>query len=230
MPLFLSIFCFPVSGICKPTCLNYELFYNAELGGTFDMVEKIAIRIVGRLKEECLINATDEEYYEYAVITIIERYITVITLLLLGMAYGQILPTVCFLCFFLSLRKRTGGYHADKFWKCYLGTAVTFIAVIEITKVLSEKPIIMYGLLLCSVILIEVIGTVNHPNMDMDVHELQESKKAARLVVLLEAMVIVSFIFLRIESVYIGYMSIAIILCAFLLCLAKMIKQEVRTI
>ena len=172
------------------------------------MVEKIAIRIVGRLKEECLINATDEEYYEYAVITIIERYITVITLLLLGMAYGQILPTVCFLCFFLSLRKRTGGYHADKFWKCYLGTAVTFIAVIEI----------------------EVIGTVNHPNMDMDVHELQESKKAARLVVLLEAMVIVSFIFLRIESVYIGYMSIAIILCAFLLCLAKMIKQEVRTI
>lgn len=193
------------------------------------MVEKIAIRIVGQLKEESLIDLSDEEYYEYAVITIIERNITIITLLLLGMAYKQFIPTICFLCFFLSLRKRTGGYHADKFWKCYLGTAITYIAVIEITKILSERPLIMYGLLLCSVILIELIGTVNHPNMDMNVYELQEAKKAARLVVLLETMVIISFVFLGFEVVYLSYMSVAIILCAVLLCFAKIIKQEVKT-
>lgn len=191
------------------------------------MVEKIAIRIVGRLKEESLISSSDEEYYEYAVITMIERYITIMTMLLLGMAYRQFIPTVCFLCFFLSLRKRTGGYHADKFWKCYLGTAITYIAVVEITKILSEKPIIMYGLLFCSVVLIEIIGTVNHPNMDMNVYELQEAKKAARLVVLLEIMVIISFVFLGFEGVYVSYMSVAIILCAALLCFAKIIKQEV---
>lgn len=193
------------------------------------MVEKIAVRVVGRLKEENLIDSYDEKDYEYAIITMIERNITIFTLLFLGIAYRHFIPTICFLCFFLSLRKRTGGYHADKFWKCYLGTTITYILVVEITKILSEKPLIMYGLLLCSFILIELIGTVNHPNMDMNVYELQEAKKAARLMVLLETMVIISFVFLGFEVVYLSYMSVAVILCATLMCFAKIIKQEVKT-
>ena len=57
--------------------------------------------------------------------------------------------------------------------------------------------------------------------------ELQESKKAARLIVIMEVMIIAVLVYLKADILYIGYMSVAIILCAFLMCLAKIIKQEV---
>lgn len=192
------------------------------------MVDKIVIKLVNLLQDDDLICPSDSEYYIYALITMIEGGITVSTILLIGFLCRQIIPTVCFLVFFLSLRKRTGGFHADKFWQCYLGTIATYIVIVAIADILSDKPAVMYALLLCSVLGIEIIGTVNHPNMDMDVFELSEAKKAARTIALLEFMVIVMLIWLGFSGLYVSYMSLAIILCAALLYLAKIIKQEVK--
>lgn len=192
------------------------------------MVDKIVIKLVNLLQDDDLICPSDSEYYIYALITMIEGGITVSTILLIGFLCRQIIPTVCFLVFFLSLRKRTGGFHADKFWQCYLGTIATYIVIVAIADILSDKPAVMYALLLCSVLGIEIIGTVNHPNMDMDAFELSEAKKAARTIALLEFMVIVMLIWLGFSGLYVSYMSLAIILCAALLYLAKIIKQEVK--
>ena len=71
-------------------------------------------------------------------------------------------------------------------------------------------------------------GTVNHPNIDMDKDELQENKKSARLLVLMEAAVIILLDILGMNQLYVSYMSIAIILCSLLMCVAKLLKQEVK--
>lgn len=192
------------------------------------MVEKVAIKLVNRMKENSLISISDGEYYEYALISLMERGITVGTILLLGLFYRQIISTVYFLVFFLSLRKRTGGFHADKFWQCYFGTTITFVAVVGMAEILSSKRAVMLGLLLCSVVLIEIIGTVNHPNMDMNKAELQEAKRLARKLAILELTIIIILISLGLGGLYVSYMSMAIILCAILLCFVKIIKQQVK--
>ncbi|MCM1083971.1 MAG: accessory gene regulator B family protein [Clostridium sp.] len=192
------------------------------------MIEKMALKIVNQMEMQKIISKSNCEYYEYALIAMVENVMTVGTMLLLGILWGNFLQTVCFLLFFLSLRKRTGGFHADKFWQCYLGTVITYIAVIQIAPIFCETPAVMYGILLLAIILICIMGTINHPNMDMNKSELQESKKAARLLVLMEVMIIAVLVYLKADILYIGYMSIAVILCAFLMCLAKIIKQEVK--
>ncbi|MBD5543067.1 MAG: accessory gene regulator B family protein [Lachnospiraceae bacterium] len=191
------------------------------------MIEKMAIKIINQMEIEKIISKSSCEYYEYALIGMVEHAITVGSMLLLGMIFRQFLPTICFIVFFLSLRKRTGGFHANKFWQCYLGTVITYIAVMQIVPMICIKQPIMYGLLFFAITLICIIGTINHPNIDMSKSELQESKKAARLVVLMEAMIIAVLFYLKADILYIGYMSVAIILCAFLMCLAKFLKQEV---
>ena len=188
------------------------------------MIEKMALKIVNQMEKQKIISKSNCEYYEYALIAMVENAITVGTMLLLGMLFGKILQTMCF----LSLRKRTGRFHADKFWQCYLGTVITFIVVIQATPRLCGTPAVMYGMLFLAIILIYIMGTINHPNMDMDKSELQESKKAARLVVLMEVMIIAVLVYLKADILYIGYMSVAVILCAILMCLARIIKQEVR--
>ncbi len=193
------------------------------------MIEKMVFDVVNLMESKKIIEKASRDYYEYALVSITERIIAVGTMLAIGMLFKQFTPTIIFLVFFLSLRKRTGGYHADKFWQCYLVTIVTYIGVIKTAILFSEKiPIVIYALLIPAVLIIEVIGTVNHPNIDLNERELRETKRAARLLVLLETAIIVILAILGINQLYVSYMSIAIILCSSLMCLAKIIKQEVK--
>ncbi|MDE7324060.1 MAG: accessory gene regulator B family protein [Lachnospiraceae bacterium] len=191
------------------------------------MIEKMALKLVNQMEMEKIISKSNCEYYEYALTAMVENIVTVGTILLLGVFSGKFLHTVCFWAFFISLRKRTGGFHANKFWQCYLGTVITYIAVMQAMPLLCGTPAVMYGMLLPAIIIIYIMGTINHPNMDMNKSELQESKKAARLIVIMEVMIIAVLVYLKADILYIGYMAVAIILCAFLMCLAKIIKQEV---
>lgn len=192
------------------------------------MVEKMVLSLVTQMEDRKIIEKSSRDYYEYVLIILTEHFIAVGTMLMVGMIFKQFIPTVIFLIFFLSLRKRTGGYHADKFWQCYLATIITYIGIIQLAAVLSEKTFIMYSMLFIAVLVIEVIGTVNHPNIDMDKSEFQESQKSARLLVLIETAVIILLVIMGINQIYVSYMSIAIILCSFLMCLAKFLKQEVK--
>lgn len=191
------------------------------------MIEKMILKLVNQMEIEKIISKSSCEYYEYALIGMAEHAITVGTMLILGLIFRQLLPTICFIVFFLSLRKRTGGFHANKFWQCYLGTVIIYIVVMMVVPMLCINQIIMYGMLFLAIILICIMGTINHPNIDMNKSELKGSKKAAKLVILMEVMIITVLVYLKANILYIGYMSSAIILCALLMCLAKIIKQEV---
>lgn len=192
------------------------------------MIEKMVLKLVDHMETENIIRKSEREHYEYALVTMIERFISIGTILVIGLVSKLLIPTMCFLIAFLALRKRTGGYHADKFWQCYLATTITYMAVVHLAGLFSGNKTVLFIALALAVLVIETIGTVNHPNMDMNKAELQAAKTAARMLVLLEIMVIVIWAVLDVNELCVCYISIAIILCALLMCIAKIIKQEVK--
>lgn len=157
-----------------------------------------------------------------------EKFITIGTILLISVLIEKLVPTAFFLLFFLSLRKRTGGYHMNTFFQCYLGTVVTYMLVLGLCMVLVDYPQLVFGLLLVAICIVEVIGTVNHPNIHMDAVELSESKRAARILCAVEVCVIYTFTLLGADMMYVCHMAVAVILCAVLLLIAKILKQEVK--
>lgn len=192
------------------------------------MIEKIAANVVGQMTAERLIDKDQEDYYVYAIIHHAEQLITVGTILLISWFANEIVPTLFFLMFFLSLRKRTGGYHFTSFSQCYIGTIVIYIAVVGLNSIIISYTNILLIALLLSIGVIEWIGTVNHPNAYMNMEELSESKKAARILVMLEGGIIYFLLLIDANITCINYMSIAVILCAILLCMAKITRQEVK--
>ncbi|MCM1500467.1 MAG: accessory gene regulator B family protein [Clostridium sp.] len=192
------------------------------------MIEKMAISVVGQMCEENLIEKRMEEYYIYVLESLTENVITLGSILLLSLVFNIVFPTVLFLVFFMSLRKRTGGFHLNSFIQCYLGTISIYVSVIFVNSCLMRFPQILLGMTFLSICVIELIGTVNHPNMHMSIEELVEAKKAARIIAALEGSIISFFAYVGVKMVYIGYMSMAIIVCAALLCIAKILKQEVK--
>lgn len=192
------------------------------------MIEKMADDLIGQMTEARLIDKDMEERYIYVLICWIEKFITVGSIIVISLAFHKLFPTIFFLVFFLELRKRTGGYHLDKYYKCYLATIVSYLVIVIISARLSEHPQWLFAILVIAITGIGLIGTVNHPNMHMTSEELMESKKSARTIVLLEGCIILGCVLLDADMVYISYMAIAVILCAALLCIAKIFKQEVR--
>ena len=59
--------------------------------------------------------------------------------------------------------------------------------------------------------------------------EYENCKALARIAVIVELFIITSFLYLGIEKDYILFMGFGMILCAFLLALGKITKQEVKT-
>lgn len=192
------------------------------------MIEKIATDLVGQMAEAKLIHNDMEERYIYVSISWIEKFITVGTIILISIVVRMFLPTLFFIVFFLALRKRTGGYHLDKFYQCYFSTVVSYLFILVINIRLESYSYQLFEILLLAITAIGIIGTVNHPNMHMNSEELIESKSAARIVVFLEGSIIFCCVLLGADMVFISYMAMAIILCAALLCIAKILKQEVK--
>ena len=66
--------------------------------------------------------------------------------------------------FFLELRKRTGGYHLDKFYKCYLATVVSYLVIVIISARLSEHPQWLFAILVIAITGIGLIGNNTSAN------------------------------------------------------------------
>ncbi len=180
--------------------------------------------------EENIIKNTNREEFVYAITLLLEKWITILTILIISVICSRLCPTIIFLISFFLLRKYTGGYHAKSFWQCYFTTIFTYLALIMSDALIIANQNIMFILLTGSVIVIIFFGTINHPNMDMNIKEITASKKVARLLVVTE----VSFIWFAwkvgVNIIYIVYISCAIILCAALLCISKLLNQEVNRI
>ena len=84
----------------------------------------------------------------------------------------------------------------------------------------------MYVLLSISAFLIMYIANINHPNLNLDADEIQDYKKSARTIVIVEMLCIILSISLNMNRECIIYGSLAIIMCAILLSIAKISKQE----
>ncbi len=191
------------------------------------MIERMANDLVEQIAKEQLISERQREYYIYACISIMEKITTIGTICIIGFMRDMFVHTLVFLVFFLALRKRTGGYHANSFVQCYLGTVIAYLIVAKVNETSSEHPQLFFGILVVAICIIEIIGAVNHPNMHMNVAELLEAKKASRISALIEGCIIFSLAYAGVDMIFISYMSAAIILCATLLCTAKILKQEI---
>ena len=100
--------------------------------------------------------------------------------------------------FFFELRKRTGGYHLDSFYKCYFATVAIYLAVMLTVTSLVKYQQWLLGAVVIAAIYIVITGTAVHMNSE----ELMESKKLARLIVLLEVSIILGCVLLGASMIY----------------------------
>lgn len=193
------------------------------------MLEHFINRLVRELISEQIIGEESREEYTYVLITMIEKLITYASIIAIGYLKKITIPTLLFMFFFFTLRKRTGGYHAKNFSVCYTATIFTYICMTKMALKSMMHINMFFYLLIISVVLILRIGSINHPNMNMMKDEFEELRKSARFLVVLDGIIILFFYAMKINFMCTFYTASAVIICAILLVLAKITGQEAKS-
>ncbi len=192
------------------------------------MIEKIAVMLINILLEDGRIEEKDKEIYVYSMQVLVEKVISVIAIFIFAFIWNVVLETVLFLVSFSMVRKHAGGYHAKSFRGCLIGSLGIYAIYTKYVYFFVEKYIYMnFILLVLMVVVLLIIGGVNHPNMDWSEEEYRENKKITRIVAITEMVCISVLFYFGMGKSYILYMSFGIMLSAVLLALGKIIKQEV---
>lgn len=193
------------------------------------MTEHLAETLTKKLLMNGSILEDEQDLYSYTILVLIEKIIGFSAIYLIALFQGHLLETILFILCFSNLRKYTGGFHANSFAGCFIGTTGIYLAYIRlIYPYLLANRYINITAYIISAMVILILGAVNHPNMHWDKEEYREHKRYARITVLVELAAGVLFLCLRAAEKYILFMSFGMILCAVLLILGKITEEEVN--
>ena len=165
------------------------------------MIDRFIVKIIDNMISSDIISGDDKEAYIYTIM--LEKVLTLITIGIIGIVLHRLVYIIIFLCIFMLLRRRTGGFHLETFGQCFIGTNIICIIIEACDFIwLKYMPVVMV-LCMVSVIYILCVGTVNHPNLA------------------LEVLLITVLCIAGIDRIIIVYMAMGINICALLLFMSK---------
>lgn len=185
------------------------------------MIDELIVKIVDSMINTDIISKDDKEAYVYAYTITLEKVLTLITISIMGVVLNRLVNIIIFLCTFMFLRRRTGGFHLETFDQCFIGTNLICVIIEACDFVWLKYMTLVMFLCMVSVLYIICVGTVNHPNLALNDGELMESKKRARIIVALEALLTIVLCIVGVDKTITGYMAMGINICALLLFMSK---------
>lgn len=185
------------------------------------MIDELIVKIVDSMINTDIISKDDKEAYVYAYTITLEKVLTLITISIMGVVLNRLVNIIIFLCTFMFLRRRTGGFYLETFGQCFMGTNLICVIIEACDFVWLKYMTLVMFLCMVSVLYIICVGTVNHPNLALSDIELMESKKRARIVVVLEVLLTIVLCIVGVDRTITGYMAMGINICALLLVMSK---------
>ena len=105
------------------------------------MIDELIVKIVDSMINTDIISKDDKEAYVYAYTITLEKVLTLITISIMGVVLNRFVNIIIFLCTFMFLRRRTGGFHLETFGQCFIGTNL-----ICMVKVYDTCYVSLYGI------------------------------------------------------------------------------------
>lgn len=146
------------------------------------MLQRLAEDISFYLIVNKIIDIEERDNYIYGLQLVISSLFTSVTILILGFIMGEFISSIIFLSVYLFLKSYTGGYHAKRYYECYIYSIVIYIFLLIIRNMTLDiyKPIVGLLALIFSTITIFKFSPVENKNNPKTQEELVKNKKIAR--------------------------------------------------
>lgn len=122
------------------------------------MISRISELILQYLLRSNAINDSNDEkeYYRYGIEITVSSLLNVILIIGIGIIFKNAAESVVFLLFFMLLRRFTGGFHANTYFKCNFSFCISFISVLVMYHFTEEKITVWLSILI-SILCVAII-------------------------------------------------------------------------
>lgn len=135
------------------------------------MEKLLAEKITHYLTINSLIPSSMEKIYIYGFELLFSSITNTVIILIFGILVNQILVTLMFLFVFVTLRRSTGGYHADTYLKCKLCTISVYLTVIFLSMFSAIPGWLFFSLFFLGAAIIFLYTPVENPNKPLTDHQ-----------------------------------------------------------
>lgn len=157
-------------------------------------MKKLSTILANYIMKKGLVQKEDYEIYQYGFETFLELFINVICSILIAVILDLKLECIIFFLFFIPLRSYSGGLHMEHYITCLFLSCGTLIGVLLLVKYYTLQPILSFLLLLPAIIIVKVIGPVNHPNRTVDAEENEYFQKKTDFTLIVSFLVAIAFL------------------------------------
>jgi len=98
------------------------------------MLERLSEKFALKLVNAGIIPESDAEIYVYGFFQTVMLILNIITTLILGFAFGLIIPCIFLNLAYIPIRINAGGHHADTPLKCYINSTIMIAILLAVIK------------------------------------------------------------------------------------------------
>lgn len=142
------------------------------------MIPKLSSRIVKELIRNEIIHEEESEIYEYGMDMVLSTLVNLLIVLIVGLAFGELISAIIFFVLFALIRSSSGGYHAETHLKCNTIYAVTLAIVLFWVKFAVSYYTISGHIVILLVYFLTVarFAPIENPNKPLEETQMKKHK------------------------------------------------------
>lgn len=158
-------------------------------------MEHLAKRLTEYICEKKIITEEMMEIYQYGFQCFLELSASTVCSVIIALFLDMLPECLFFFLFFIPMRSYGGGLHMKTYFACFIGSCLILTTSLLAVKYLIVPIPISFTLYLFAVILILLIGPVDHPNREVDAQDNHTFIKRTYFTMLISFLLALFFIF-----------------------------------
>lgn len=118
-----------------------------------------------------IITNNEYEIYQYGFQCLLELSTSTICSIVIALILKMLPECILFFLFFIPLRSYNGGIHLKTYMGCFLSSCLILTSTLLAVKYINMPKEISFCILIPCLILIKILGPVNHPNRKVEKSE-----------------------------------------------------------
>lgn len=157
--------------------INQKILQNLK-----EKLNNMSGKIADWLIRQKVISTDERELYAYAVHCLLSLLYPIVFSVIIGAFFGMSMEAVAMIISFIAVRKFSGGYHADSFYKCLIISSIVIVTMLQISKYINNN-MFFNVIYITSSILLMIFSPIDSANKRLDNDDKRFCKKITILIV-----------------------------------------------
>ena len=141
-----------------------------------------------------VIKKNDFEIYQYGFQRFLELSINIICSIIIAVLLDMEFECIVFFLFFIPLRSYSGGFHMEHYLSCLFLSCLSLTGILCIVKYFSLVPLFSCLMYFISLMVIKIIGSVDHPNRYVNEDDNLYFNKRTNIILLISFIIFIFFL------------------------------------